>query len=153
MQSPPNSPLRKWYNRSQASTKNTIRRCWRCETTRNGVSTLLCRPSRRTVSCSGAGWTRMYGQEGHHKGTQPAPLICPWIKWGHRMTRIFPWSLREVGRGMWVTSALGGGAGGGPTFAHPKFPGLHWPDVSYRPAGRLEHRTTSPGVSVTGPGR
>ncbi len=74
--------FRKWYNRSRASTKNTIRRSCRCETTRNVVSTPLCRPSRRNVNCSGARWIRRLQAGGLSPRNSAGPTHLPLNKIG-----------------------------------------------------------------------
>ncbi len=78
--------LRMSSSRSWDSTRNTIKRCWTWGRTRKDVSVPSSRTSRRTASCSGAGWTGRFGPGGFQR-LRPRPPTCRYRRWGRRTTR------------------------------------------------------------------
>ncbi len=83
-------------SRSRDSIKNISKRCWTWGRTRNAVSAPSSKTSRRTASCSGAGWTGRFGLGGQ---PQPCPPTCRCRRWGRRTTRRrFSTSLRRPRR-------------------------------------------------------
>ncbi len=78
--------LRTLSIRSRASTRSTIKRCWTWGRTRNVASRPSSGRSRRTASCSGAGWTGRFGPGEQHR-PRPRPPTCHWTRWVRRMIR------------------------------------------------------------------
>ncbi len=72
--------------RSRASIRSTIKRCWTWGRIRNVVSRPSSGRSRRTASCSGAGWTGRFGPGEQHR-LWPRPPTCRWTRWVRRMIR------------------------------------------------------------------
>ncbi len=71
--------LRRSSTHSRDSIRSTIKHCWTWGRIRSIGSGPSSSRSRRTVSCSGAGWTGRFGRREYHR-PQPCPPTCRWTR-------------------------------------------------------------------------